>query len=411
MSIQELREKRNQKVGEAQHLVASYEGAAWTPKINQKYNGLLAEIADIDAQIDRHQRIMDQASPGGTNIDPVTNRRTPITGRDGKIPAKNPEHTAAFWNFIRTGNDADLRQFSIKGAMSTGKGAEGGFMIPEEIDGIIDQTAFLQSGMRNICEGRVITTPEYQRLISVHGTGAGWVDEEEGRPETEIPNLKKVKPDWGTLYAYPQVSQDMLDFSAYDVEGFLINEVSNKFGETQGDAFINGNGVKKPRGILNYPYTADADAVRPFGTFQYRPSLHATSILADALIKTVFSLKRGYRQGSCWLMNSTTAGIIMQLKDGLGRYLWADSIQAGQPPTLLGYAVELDDFVPDVEAGAIPILFGNFQKGFMIVDFPTLLTLRDPYSNKPFVGFYFLRRMGTMLKNSEAIRGIKIAES
>lgn len=408
-SIQDLREERSRKVTEVRQLMDKHQGP-WDSKIKGKVDALVKEIDGLDDEIHSIETVLTLAALRGTNIDRAVAGPGQVTrGRDGKIPPKNPEHTAAFWNFIRTGNDAELRQFRVQDAMTTSKGSEGGFMIPEELDTFIDQTAFLQSAMRSICEGRMITTPEYSRLMSIHGQSSGWVDESEERPETVVPKLEKVKPSLGTLYAYPQLTQDMLDFSAYDLEGFLINEVGGKFGEDQGAAFITGNGVKKPRGILDFPYTADVDAVRPFGTFQWLPSLNAATIIADALLKIVFSLKRGYRQGSVWLMNSATAGVLMQMKDGLGRYIWQTALQEGQPNMLLGYPVEIDDFMPDVEADAIPILFGNFFKAMMIVDFPTMLTLRDPYSNKPFVGFYFMRRMGTLLKNSEAIRGLKIS--
>jgi HK97 family phage major capsid protein len=410
-SIQDLREERSRKVAEVRALMDQNEGQPFQ-KIKAKVDTLTKEIDGLDDEVYAIQGVLDRANPGGTNLDTAGRGRTPITaGRDNRRPPVNAAHTAAFWNFIKTGNDAELRQFMVKDAMTTGEGSKGGFLIPEELDGVIDETAWLQGAMRSICDGRVITTPEYVHLISTHGLASGWVGETELRPETETSNLEMIKPNWGELYAYPMLTQQMLDFSIVDVQGFIINEVGNKFGEDQGAAFISGDGVKKPRGILDFPYTADADGARPFGTFRFLPSLDAATIKEDALLKIVFDLKRGYRQGSTWLLNSTTAGQLMMMKDGLGRFIWQTSLQEGQPDMLLGYPVAIDDFMPDVEGGAIPILFGNFKKGFMIVDFPTLLTLRDPYTNKPFVGFYFMRRMGTLMKNSEAIRALKVVAS
>lgn len=405
-SIQELREERRDKVHAAQALTDQYQGDAWNAKTQAKYDALIRDIDGLDAELDRVQAVLARAAAGGTNLD-----QQPYGQRSDKRPPKNDEHTEAFWQFIRTGHDAGLHAFRANAAMTTGQGSDGGFMVPVELDGQIDETALNQSAMRTICEGRVVDTPEYQRIMSVHGTGSGWVGETEARPETATPKLELLKPYWGTLYAYPMVTQQMLDFSAYDVQGFLLNEVGEKFAQDQGSAFITGDGVKKPRGILDFDFTSEADAVRPFGTLQYLPTGSATDISFNTLQKTVFSLKRGYRQGSLWLMNSTTAGEIMQLKDGLGRPLWQPSVQQGQPPMLLGYPVEVDDFMPDAEGDAIPVLFGNFMRGFMILDLSSALTLRDPYSNKPYVGFYFVRRIGSMLKNSEAIRGVKISLS
>ncbi|MFI5330045.1 MAG: phage major capsid protein [Desulfobaccales bacterium] len=407
-TLSELRTQRDNLLAQARRInsKAEAERRDLTSEEQDKFNTLMGDISRLNNEI----RMIQEGGEGWES----RSRGTLAAQYEGAAygsPAggfqtrqQNPEHTKTFEKFLRTGDDRELRDFR---ALVAGEGPEGGFMIPVEMDRQIDEIALLQSAMRNICEVRPITTPEYQRLMSVHGTGSGWVGETEARPETATPEVKAIKPHWGTLYAYPMVTADMLDFAAYDVTAFLTNEVGEKFSQDQGTAFISGDGIKKPRGILDFPFTSDVDTVRPFGTLRYIPSMMDGAISFDSLWNTVFSLKRGYRKGSLWLMNSTTAASLSKIKNGEGEYIWQNAVQLGQPPTLLGYPVELDDFMPDIDTDVIPIMFGNFMKGYMIVDLPSVLTLRDPFTNKPYVGFYFARRMGSLLKNSEAIRGVK----
>ena len=105
-------------------------------------------------------------------------------------------------------------------------------------------------------------------------------------------------------------------------------------------------------------------------------------------------------------MNRATVGKIRMLKATDGHYLWQPGLQLGQPATLLGYPVAENDDMPDVGAGtaASAILFGDFNRGYTIVDRMGIRVLRDPYTNKPFVHFYTTKRVGGMLVDSEAIK-------
>lgn len=400
-SIQDLRERRRTKYEEARALVGNTPTDQWTSATQAKYDALVREMDALDDQIFRHDRILSDIA-------------TNISG--GLIPAarprrtQDPEHMEAFNNWVRLGDDSGLRQFRVSDAMTTGTGSQGGFLVPEQWEQQIDRLASDQSAMRSICEVRKITTPEYRRLLSLGKTVSGWVGETETRDETDISDLTMSSPYWGAMYAQPCVSQDVLDFSFYDVEGFITQEVGESFATQEGDSFISGDGVKKPRGILAFPFTAEADGGRAFGTLKYEASGAASAIGGfDALQNLAFSPRRAYRKNATWLMNSTTAGTLSKIKDNDDNYIWQRSVAAGQPPTLLGYPVEIDDFMPDVAADAIPILFGDFRRAFMITDLPSIALIRDPYTRKGFILFYFLKRVGTLLKNSEAVRGLKIA--
>ena len=395
--IQELRDQRREAKEAAEALVQNYTGDAWTRQIQGQFDGHLADVKRLDNEIDRYQRVLD-----ATAIDALRDRS------EGSFvdPVQAAEHKRAFNTFLRTGDESALRSF--KNEMYTGSGKQGGYTIPTEMDASIDRLAALQSGIMEVAEVKSVSTPEYFKLVSLNKTEAGHVGETEDRAETDGPLLENMKPTWGTLYAYPRISLDVLDFSAYDIEGFLIEEVGDAFGRLQGDDVVNGDGVKKARGILTFPLSNQADSARPFGTIMYIPSGDASTILFDALKSMCWSPKRAYRKNASWLMNSATAAVCSKIKDDYGDYIWKQSTAEGQPSTLLGYKVVLDDFMPDPAAGNYPLLFGDFRRAFTIVQLGSALTLRDPYTKKGWVSFYFQRRVGTMLKNSEAIRAMKI---
>jgi HK97 family phage major capsid protein len=207
----------------------------------------------------------------------------------------------------------------------------------------------------------------------------------------------------------------MLDDAAFDVESWLAGEIAEEFARAEGAAFITGNGIGKPKGFLTYTATAEADGVRAFGSLQYVASGLSAGFGGtspqDKLIDLVQSLKAGYRQGAAFVMNSATLARIRKFKTSDGAFLWQASLVSGQPATLLGYPVVEAEDMPDVAADSLSIAFGNFQQGYVIAERGETSILRDPYSNKPFVNFYAVKRMGGALANSDAIKLMKFAAS
>ena len=145
-----------------------------------------------------------------------------------------------------------------------------------------------------------------------------------------------------------------------------------KFSRSEAAACVVGDGLAKPRGVLNYPTSSAADATRPDGILQYVPTGDASSFAstnpADCLKTLMYSVRTPYRRGASWLMNSATAARIDKMKDGQGNYLWSSSMTAGSPSSLLGYPVEFSEDMLDIGANAYPIAFGNFNLGYLIVD-------------------------------------------
>lgn len=332
----------------------------------------------------------------------------------GGITSDDLAHKSAFDTWLREGNDSELKAVERKALSTTGSaGADGGFAIPKVLDQTVQSILRASASLRQIAN--VITVPSgYRKLVSVHGANTGWVSETAARPETTTPQLSELTPFWGEVYANPFATQWMLDDAFFSMESWLAQELAEEFTLAENTAFITGNGTNRPRGILNYTFVQTTDATRAFGQLESIKTGNATGFAAsnpsDILVTMIYRLAAPYRPNASWAMNANTINIVRQWKDSTGQYLWRDGLQQGQPATLLGYPVyELAD-MPDVGAGNIPILFGDFRRGYMICDrqFGTRV-LRDPYSNKPYVGFYTTKRVGGMVVDSRAIKGILIA--
>ncbi|MDB5689307.1 MAG: phage capsid protein [Sphingomonas bacterium] len=313
--------------------------------------------------------------------------------------------------YLRRGLTASIETKSIVGT----SGIEGGYAVPGEIDATIDRAMTAISPIRAIANVVKVGTAGYRKLVTTGGTASGWVADGAGRPETDTPDFVEIAPPTGELYANPAASQAMLDDAAFDLEGWLGNEIATEFARAEGAAFVGGNGVNKPKGFLTYATTAEADTVRAFGTIQYVASGAAGGFPAsnpqDKLIDLIQSLRSPYRQGAVFVMNSATAASIRKFKTADGAFLWQPGLVSGQPDTLLGYPIVEAEDMPDVAAGSLSIAFGNFRAGYLIAERTETQILRDPFSHKPFVHFYATKRIGGAVANSEAIKLMKFAAS
>lgn len=320
------------------------------------------------------------------------------------------EHFKAFMSFARRGD--------IQASMSVGSDPDGGYALPQEIDDEIDKLLLDQSPMRRICKVVPISTPDYHKLVNLGGTTSGWVGETDARPGTNTPTLAKLTPYMGEIYANPAATQQSLDDLGFDVAAFLTENIAEEFSAQEGEAFLIGDGNKKPKGLLTYATSTDNDAARAFGTLHHVKTADAAGFItptataspADCLVNLLYSVRKPYRQGSVWLMNSNTLAVVSKFKDAVnGLPIWQRGLADGQPSTLLGYPIEEDENMPDIGAGALPIAFGNFKKAYTIVDRIGVRTLRDPFTNKPYVNFYSTKRIGGMLVNSQAVKLLKIS--
>lgn len=311
--------------------------------------------------------------------------------------------------YLRRGNADNLGELAIKASLSSDSNPDGGYTVTPELDTAISRIQQAVCAMRGLAQVMTISTNVHKKMVSQGGAGYGWVGERDARPSTNTPTLAEIAFTAMELYANPAATQALLDDSAVNIEEWLANEVAITFAEQEGSAFVNGDGNNKPRGFL--AYTNVADTSYAWGSLGYlgtgNSAGFASSNPADNLVDLCYLLKQGYRINASWIMNRKTQGAARKFKDTTGNYIWLPGLVAGQPATILGYPVADDDNMPDLASGALPVAFGDFKRGYMIVDRIGVRVLRDPYSNKPYIQFYTTKRVGGGVQNFEAIKLLK----
>jgi HK97 family phage major capsid protein len=186
--------------------------------------------------------------------------------------------------------------------------------------------------------------------------------------------------------------------------------VETAFAEQESAAFVNGNGIDKPKGFL--AEKTIEDEIWEWGTLG---AVHTGGAgfpaddPSDKLVELIYALKAGYRQNASFVMNRKTQGLIRRFKDDSGQYLWAPPAGAGQAATLMGFPVVEAEDMPDIALDRCPIAFGDFKRGYLVVDRTGVRVLRDPYSAKPYVLFYTTKRVGGGVQDYAAIKLLKFA--
>ncbi|MBK8528641.1 MAG: phage major capsid protein [Rubrivivax sp.] len=339
----------------------------------------------IEAQGDAFKARLDSLDSAITEIEKKAGRPPSLGGGAGSSEAK------AFLGYMRTG--ADERKSLISGS-----DPQGGYLIPTEIDGMLTKYLRARSPMRQLARVVNVGGAEFKEPHSTLGTGSTWVGETTARPETTAPEFKMVTIPTCEVYAGPQITQNLLDDNTFDLKGWLVDELGDEFGDAEADAFINGNGVTRPRGLFTYDVVSTADATREHGKFQYVPTggagAFAASNPSDALIALVHAVKPQYRTNAAWLMSGEVLEAVRKFKAAsTNEYLWQPSNQMGQPDMLLGYPVFEDENLPAIAANSLSAAFGDFSRSYTITDRSTTL-LRDPFTAKPYVVFYATKRLG-----------------
>lgn len=308
----------------------------------------------------------------------------------------------------------------FQGALHTESNQSGGFLVPEEIDLTIERALYDLSIMRQLATVRPMTSATLKKYFNLGGANTGWVGERETRGETNTPVIKELEYPAAEVYAQPEITQIALEDVGVDLEAWLAEELQTAFSEAESDAWINGDGNKKPWGLIGgYGKVANAtfvaDLASHFGKWGYvatgAAATFPTANPGDVLIDLFHALRAQMRQGSSWLMNDLTAATISKFKDGEGNYLWRKAISDDHDATLLGKAVGIDELMPDIGAGNYPIAFGNFARGYLILDRAGMSSIRDDVTKKGWVKFYTRKRVMGGGSNFEAIKLLKVATS
>ena len=353
----------------------------------------------INRAVDEHKQVLDQLA---------LKKARPALGRSEARSSEADEHKAAFETYIRRGDEDGLRALEAK-AMSAGTGADGGYLVPPRTDGEIGRRLAMVSPIRALATVRQVSGAVLKKPFSTTGLATGWVAETAVRPQTNTPVLAELSFPTMELYAMPAATQGLLDDAAVDIEQWIAGEVEIVFAEQEGAAFINGDGVNRPKGILAYPTVAEN--AWSWGNLGYVATGTSANFKvtgpSDTLVETIYALKAGYRQNGSFVMNRKVQAEIRKFKDGDGNYLWRPPASVGQPASLMGFAVAEAEDMPDISANSLSIAFGDFRSGYLVVDRTGVRVLRDPYSAKPYVLFYTTKRVGGGVQNFDAIKLVK----
>jgi HK97 family phage major capsid protein len=329
-------------------------------------------------------------------------------------PANQPaiEHKAAFDAYVRGGDTANLRALEQK-ALSAGSNPDGGFLVPPEIETKIGERLFNISPIRSLASIRTISSNIYKKPMMATGAVAGWVGETDARTQTTTPTLDELSFPAMELYAMPAATTLLLEDSAVDIDEWLAQEVDRVFAAQEGAAFVTGDGNNKPKGFVSYNTVASSSWT--WGNIGYVASGVAgafpSTAPSDVLVDLIFALKAGYRQNAAFVMNRKTQSLIRKFKDTTNNYIWQPPASPSGRASLMNFPVHDVEDMPDITANSLSVAFGDFQRGYLIVDRAGVTVLRDPYSAKPYVLFYTTKRVGGGVQDYDAIKLLKFAVS
>lgn len=386
----EMRQKRAALVAQARELLekAEQERRDLTAEEQEKWDRIMNDVDALGRQIEREERMatleqqLSQAQ--GTR---AGGREQPGDGS----PRGSDEYRSAFWRAIRyTRNALDAHEVR---ALQVGVDSEGGYIVPSEFEQTLVQGLTDQNIMRGLAT--VITTSSDRSVpvVTSHGS-ASWISEEGPYTEGDEAFGQKV------LYAHKvgtliKVSEELLQDAAFNLEQYLASEFARRIGAAEEAAFVNGNGVGKPMGVVQDASVGVSAAA-------------TNAVTADELIDLFHSLGRPYRPRATWMMADATAKAVRKLKGGDGQYMWQSGLQAGQPDRLLGRPVAISDSMPGMTASSKSILFGDFSY-YWIADRQgrVFQRLNELYAVNGQVGFRAYQRVDGKLILAEAVKALQ----
>lgn len=393
MTILELREKRNKAWEAAKAFLDSHrtERGTLSAEDDAIYDRVEQEITDLGKEISRLER---QEAFEKELSQPLNK---PLTGRPSasgmgkeKTGRASDEYRANFWDAMR----AKAPSAAVYNALQIGTDSEGGYLVPDEFERTLVEALEEENIFRQLA--KIIQTSSGDRKIPVVATKgtASWIDEEGAYPESDD-SFGQVSIGAYKLGTMIKVSEELLNDSVFDLEGYISREFARRIGAREEEAFFTGDGTGKPTGILAAAGGADIGVT----------AAGAVAITADELIDLFYSLKSPYRKNAVWLLNDSTVKAVRKLKDNQGQYLWQPSLTAGTPDMILGRPVRTSTYMPAVAAGEKSVAFGDFGY-YWIADRQgrSFKRLNELYAATGQVGFLASQRVDGKLILPEAVK-------
>ncbi len=389
--------------------------------------------SDLDAKLakmDEHMNALTDAKSRLEKMEAKLSRPGAHGGREDGESKEAAEYRSALLDWMRAPTNTDrksrveqagkaLESRAKDGremrstATVTSTGSAGGYALPEQIERSILRLTAEISPIRQIATVRQVGTPDYKELVDIGGAGFEWLGETDTRNQTNTPDLAEVAPTFGMASAKPQASEESLDDLFFNVEDWLNVSAAEAIAAGEGAAFVSGNGTKKPTGFLAGTPVSTADGSRAFGVLQYIASGQAAAMptSVDTFFDLIYSLRARYRSNAQWVTSKAILSAMRKYKDTTNGYLWQPSVVAGQPATFLGYGITEAEDMPAIAAGSFPLAFGDFKEGYLIADRVGMRITRDEITTPGYVKFYIRKRVGGKIRNSQAIKLLKISAS
>lgn len=381
---------------EAQKDAAKKQNEEYDKRLKAVTDDILAKHEEITA---RQQKLDAAIQRIGT---------TEVDENDGKLTAEQKAAKAAFRKYVQ-GGDRALTADDVK-AMSTDNLPNGGYLVPVQSLGMVDGRIFESSPMRSVASVVKTNAKSVEILLDDDEAGSGWVGEGDSISSTGTPTLGRLEIAAHKLYAYPQITEELAADSAFDVEAWLFKKIGDKFGRDEATAFISGNGVKQPRGLLTYAAWA-SPGVYERGKIEQISSGSTSVPTEGGLIDLQASLKEGYQARASWAMNRATFGAIMKLA-GSNTYRFINwqpntgpqGTGIGGSLTLMDKPVRLMSDMPVIGSNSLSIAYGDFGAAYTIVDRVGVSVKADPYTSPGVIKYYANKRVGGAVTNFDAIK-------
>ena len=345
--------------------------------------------------------------------------------------AEVKEYSAKWQEHMRKGPDfiskRELREYEEKAnkalkldekALSAGSDTDGGYTVLPQFDQTLRTVQVLVSPIRSVATVQNIGNYAIRFAADMNNATAGWVGETDPRTATNSPQLADIEIIANEMYAFPFTTQQMLDDSYINVETWLAEKVAIAFAQKEGNAFVVGDGVKKPRGFLTYPTVVESSWA--WGKVGYVPTGAAGDFTTqtatagtggDVFFDIIANLKYPYRQNAKWLANRRVVARMRKIKTQYADYLWVPGLQNGQADSFAGYPLTEAEDMPDLAANSLSVAFGDWKQSYMIADRIGVRVLRDPFTVKGYVGFYTTKRVGGGVQNFEAFKVLRASVS
>lgn len=389
----------------------------------------MEQLSEVKTELARIRAAADgRVSAAEAALEELLSRIEELEARAG-APGKTAEtkaqrqHTETFVKWLRDPRNERAKQQLLQCEsdlehkdVSTLTGAGGGFGVPLEIAADIEKRVTQLNPFRSLVRVINVSSANFRYLVDQRGETTGWVGETGTRSATATATLRERVPTFGTIYAYPQATEESVADIAFNVQQWITEDVADSFAAAEATAIISGSGTNRPTGILNTTPTTgtdDGSPQRAADVIEYVPSAASPdAITADSLIDLTYRIKERYLLGAddavAFAMSRSSLAACRKLKDTTNQYLWQPGLSGPTQASLLGFPVRTCDAMPSVGANAFPVIFGNWRRGYLLAVVNDLrITVDDNITTPGYVKYYIRRRLGGRVLNNDCLKALR----